>query len=80
MLYKIDKKIDITIDPAVLNKIFTYAHYADKHYGSEIAGWGHYTKDKGIYKLAPLSEQEVSSAEVEGFPDDILEEDRKSVV
>ena len=72
-MYKIQTKIDINIKPDVFDKMFMYAHYAVKHFDSEVAGWGHYTLDKGIYKLAPLCEQTASTAEVEGFPDDILE-------
>jgi proteasome lid subunit RPN8/RPN11 len=65
-------KIEIPIEQSALKKMFIYAYYAEKHFGTEIAGWGHYRKDKGIYKLAPLSSQEVKGAEVDNFPDDII--------
>lgn len=65
-------KIDIYIDANVLFKMFQYAAYAEKHFDAEIAGWGHYNNEKGIYKLAPLLSQIVSSAEVNTFPNEII--------
>ena len=72
-MYKIQTKIDINIKTDVFDKMFMYAHYAVKHFDSEVSGWGHYTLDKGIYKLAPLCTQIASTEDVEGLPDEILE-------
>lgn len=58
-------KISIPIDAKVLFEMYQYAGYAKHHYKSEIAGWGHYKQDKGIYKLAPLVKQEVTGATAE---------------
>lgn len=66
------EKVKIPISAKVLYQMYEYAHSANKHFGTEIAGWGHYNKNKGIYKLAPLLKQEVSSAEVDVFPNDLL--------
>jgi proteasome lid subunit RPN8/RPN11 len=63
-------KVKIPIKAEVLNEMYAYAHAAHKAFGTEIAGWAHYNKDKGIYKLAPLLPQEVSGAEVSSFPDE----------
>lgn len=65
-------KIKINIDNKVLSQMYEYAHYAHHHYKSEIAGWAHYNIKNGIYKLAPLLKQEALPADVETFPDDIL--------
>ena len=65
-------KIDIKIDAKVFYQMFEFSTYAKSLFGTEIAGWGHYTKDKGIYKLAPLPKQIISGAEVDTFPDEIL--------
>lgn len=65
-------QIEIPIDAKVLYQMYEYAAFAKHYYASEIAGWGHYDKDKGIYKLAPLTKQEVSGAEVDNFPNEIL--------
>jgi len=67
-------KIQIKIDAKVFSQMFSYAHYAREHFGSEIAGWGHFNEKKGIYKLTPLPKQVVSGAEVDAFPDLILED------
>jgi len=66
------EKIRMPINSAAFTKMFEYAFYAHKHFNAEIAGWGHYSKTKGIYKLAPLSKQIVEGVEVNNFPDDIL--------
>lgn len=65
-------KINVPIDAKILYQMYEYAAYAEKHFKSEISGWAHYHPDKGIYKLAPLCKQEVSGAEVDNFPDEIL--------
>lgn len=70
--YNVAKEIEIPISASVLAQIQKYAAVADDLYRSEIAGWAHYTKEKGIYKLAPLCRQEASGAEVNNFPNDIL--------
>lgn len=64
--------MEIPIDAKVLYEMYEYAAYAHKHLKSEIAGWGHYHKDKGIYKLAPLLHQEAAGGDVETFPNGIL--------
>ena len=64
------EKVKIPIDAKVLFQMYEYADSARKAFGTEIAGWAHYNKDKGIYKLAPLLPQEVSGAEVSSFPDE----------
>jgi len=66
------EKTNIPINAKVMSNMYQYAEYAKEHFGTEIAGWGHYSSENGIYKLAPLMEQEVSGAEVESFPDEIL--------
>lgn len=48
------------------------AYYAHHHFKSEVAGWAHWNAKKGIYKLAPLMEQEITAVEVETFPNEIL--------
>lgn len=63
-------KVKIPIDAKVLFQMYEYADSARKAFGTEIAGWAHYNKDRGIYKLAPLLPQEVSGAEVSSFPDE----------
>lgn len=63
-------KVKIPIDAKVLFQMYEYADSAHKAFGTEIAGWAHYNKDKGIYKLAPLLPQEVSGSEVSSFPDE----------
>lgn len=65
-------EMKIPISSLVLEEMYAYAYYAKKQQGSEIAGWGHYTPEKGIYKLAPLLPQTASGAEVNTFPDEIL--------
>lgn len=60
--------IKIPIQEEAYRKMFLYADYAKKLFDSEIAGWGHYTPSKGIYKLAPLPKQIVQRAEVDTFP------------
>ena len=60
--------VKIPIDSKVLYSMYEYAHFAHKHYKSEIAGWAYYNRNKGIYKLAPLLKQEASGAEVLTFP------------
>jgi hypothetical protein len=65
-------KIKMSIDRKVFADMFEIAHWAKVHNQSEVAGWGHWTPEKGIYKLAPLLEQEASGAEVDTFPDAIL--------
>lgn len=55
-------KVQIPIDAKVLFEMQEYAGYAKHHFHSEIAGWAHYKQDVGIYKLAPLVEQEVTGA------------------
>lgn len=67
-----NEKVLIPIDAAVMQKMFAYAFYAKKHFNSEIAGWGHYSEELGVYKTAPLSKQIVSGAEVDTFPNAIL--------
>ena len=58
-------KVQIPIDSKILHKIYTYAAYANHHFPqSEIAGWGHYNREDGIYKLAPLLDQVAHSTEV----------------
>jgi proteasome lid subunit RPN8/RPN11 len=70
-------KSEIKISAKILFEMFQYAFYAKKNYNSEIAGWGHWQKNKGIYKLAPLTYQEVpqNGLEVEMSPDDLLKTD-----
>lgn len=63
-------KVKIPIDAKVLFQMYEYADSAHKAFGTEIAGWAHYNKNKGIYKLAPLLPQEVSGSEVSSFPDE----------
>jgi len=65
-------KIGIAIDAKVLYQMYEYAAYAETHFEAEVAGWGHYNKEDGIYKLAPLLPQIVSSAEVDTFPDQLV--------
>lgn len=72
-------KIDIEIDAKVLYKMFELAAYANSLFNSEIAGWGHYSKENGIYKLAPLPKQTVSGAEVDAFPDEILRDQKYDI-
>ena len=67
-------KIDIMIDAKILYQMYEYAAYAKHIFGTEIAGWGHYNRKDGIYKLAPLPKQIVSGAEVDTFPDDIIKD------
>lgn len=55
-------KIQVPIDAKVLFGMYQYAGYAKHFHKSEIAGWAHYRQDKGIYKLAPLVEQEITAA------------------
>lgn len=69
------EEISLLINGDVLQEMFKYAYYAYEHFNSEIAGWGHYSEDKGIYKLAPLTKQEASRAEVDNFPNGILEDE-----
>jgi len=66
--------MDIYIKPPVWKKIINYACAANEIHGTEIAGWGHYNQKKGIYKLAPLTKQEVKGAEVDSFPDELLKQ------
>lgn len=51
--------------------MYELAAYAEHHFQAEVAGWAH-ANENGIYKLAPLCKQIVSGAEVNNFPDDIL--------
>ena len=67
--------MQIAIDAKILFEMQEYAAWAEEHYESEIAGWGHYNKDEGIYKLAPLTKQVVHSAEALASPDELLESD-----
>lgn len=67
-------KIDILIDAKVMYQMYEYAAYAKHIFGTEIAGWGHYNKKDGIYKLTPLPKQIVSGADVDTFPDEILKD------
>jgi len=64
--------MNIPIKQRVWDNMINYACAAHQIHGTEIAGWGHYTHQKGIYKLAPLCKQEVKAAEVDNFPDEIL--------
>lgn len=68
-------EIALLINGDVLNDIFKYAFYAYEHFDSEIAGWAHYKEERGIYKLAPLTKQVASGAEVDNFPNDLLEDE-----
>lgn len=57
--------VRIPIKSKILYEMYAYAAYAHHIYpNSEIAGWGHYNKEDGIYKLAPLLDQEAHSTEV----------------
>lgn len=67
-------KIDIMIDAKILYQMYEYAAYAKHLFGTEIAGWGHYNRENGIYKLTPLPKQIVSGAEVDTFPNEILKD------
>lgn len=62
----------IKINGDVLMKMFQYADSANRYFDSEVAGWAHYTKEKGIYKLAPLLEQEISPAGVDNHKMDSI--------
>ena len=73
------EKIEMQIDSDVMNAIFKHAFFAQKHFDSEIAGWGHATAEKGIYKLAPLTKQVVSGAEVETFPNELLNDPKYDI-
>jgi len=55
-------KIQMPIDAGVLFGMYQYAGYAKHFHKSEIAGWAHYSQNRGIYKLAPLVEQEITAA------------------
>lgn len=66
--YKMDEEPTILIDANVLSDIQKYAYFAFEQYDSEIAGWAHYSKENGIYKLSPLQKQIASGAEVNAFP------------
>ncbi len=72
-------KISLSIDAKVLFQMYEYAAYAHYHFGTEIAGWGHCADKKGIYKLAPLTRQEVSGAEVDNFPNEILNDTKYNI-
>src|SRR5690606_2508550 len=61
----------IAISNKVMDKMFEYAAWANHHFGTEIAGWGHFSEENGIYKLAPLPKQTVKGAEVDSFPTEI---------
>jgi len=65
-------KMKIKIQADVYHSLFEYARIAERKFQSEIAGWGHYSKKLGIYKLTPLPAQEVSGAEVDAFPNELL--------
>lgn len=72
-------KMKIPIDAKVLFQMYEYAAYAKKHFKSEIAGWGHYNAENGIYKLAPLIKQTVQAADVDTFPNDILNDTKYDI-
>lgn len=72
-------KISLPIDAMVLHQMYQYAAYAKHHFGTEIAGWGHYNEKKGIYKLTPLPKQIVSGAEVDSFPNEILLDEKYDI-
>jgi len=72
-------KIKINIESATYHKMFEYAYFAKKHFSAEIAGWGHLDKERGIYKLAPLTKQYVEGAEVNNFPNDILNDTKYDI-
>uniref|UniRef100_A0A6H1ZLC7 Putative prokaryotic JAB domain contining protein n=1 Tax=viral metagenome TaxID=1070528 RepID=A0A6H1ZLC7_9ZZZZ len=59
----------VPIKASVFQQMVEYADWAHHHFESEISGWAHYNEKDGIYKLAPLSEQEASAAEVIAMPD-----------
>ena len=65
-------KIKIGISNDAYNQMYEYAYWANEKQQTEIAGWAHWTKDKGIYKLAPMVKQIASGAEVDAFPSGIL--------
>jgi proteasome lid subunit RPN8/RPN11 len=65
-------KYPIKVNHSVLDEMYKYAHAANELFNSEIAGWAHFNSEKGIYKLAPLSKQIVEGAEVNNFPDEII--------
>ena len=72
-------KVKIPIDAKVLYQMYEYADYARRLHQSEIAGWAHYNKDRGIYKLTPLLRQEASGAEVIAFPNSILNDTKYDI-
>lgn len=67
--------MNIAIDAKVLFEMQEYAAWANEHYDAEIAGWGHYSHEEGIYKLAPLTRQVVHGAEALATPDELLKTD-----
>jgi len=71
---KINSKIKIPINAKVLYEIQQYAAYAKFHYKSEIAGWGHYNEENGIYKLAPLVKQTVTGCTADTISDVITKD------
>lgn len=65
--------MNIPIHMDVFGEMLELANQAYEQFNSEIAGWAHYTKDKGIYKMAPLCKQIAEGMEIDTFPNDILE-------
>ncbi len=65
-------KINIPIKAEVFHEMIEYAAWADHFQGSEIAGWGFYNSEDGIYGLAPLTQQNVGAATADTIPDELL--------
>lgn len=65
-------KLRMPIDAKVLYQMYEYAAFAKAIHGSEIAGYGHFNNQDGIYKLAPLTKQIVTGGDVDAFPSAIV--------
>lgn len=65
-------KMRMPINAGVLYKMYEYAAFAKFIHGSEIAGYGHFSNEDGIYKLAPLAKQTVTGGDVDVFPQAII--------
>lgn len=60
------------IDAKVFYQMYEYAAFAKSIHNSEIAGYGHFNEQDGIYKLAPLTKQIVTGSDVDAFPSSIV--------
>lgn len=65
-------KLRMPIDAKVFYQMYEYAAFAKAIRNSEIAGYGHFNEENGIYKLAPLTKQIVTGSDVDAFPSAIV--------